>query len=298
MPKGHTPPLSAYLALCKPRVVALMLVTTLVGMLLAIPKQPSAMMTWQAWQSIFCGIIGIAFAASCGAVVNHVVDRKLDARMARTGRRPIPTGQVTPRQACRLACLLGVVGLVILIAFVNTLTALFTLASLVGYAVVYTVFLKHATPQNIVIGGLAGAMPPLLGWIAVTNHVDANALLLVLIIFTWTPAHFWALAIYRCDDYAKAQVPMLPVTHGIPFTKRYVLLYTVLLMAVTLLPFAINMNGYLYLVGASLLGVGFLYWAVRLYRCDEPYVALRTFHYSIVYLFLLFIVMLLDHYLV
>ena len=288
---------NAYLTLCKPRVVALMLVTAFVGMLLAIPSQSSAIATWQAWESIFFGMLGIAFASSCGAVVNHVIDRQLDARMARTGRRPIPTGQVTPQQACKLACVLGVAGLVILIAFVNTLTAWFTLASLVGYAIVYTVFLKHATPQNIVIGGLAGAMPPLLGWLAVTNHIDAGALLLVLIIFTWTPPHFWALAIYRRDDYAKAGVPMLPVTHGIPFTKRYVLLYTVLLVAVTLLPFVIGMNGYLYLFGAVLLGVGFLYWAIRLYCSTQPAVALRTFHYSIIYLFLLFIIMLMDHFL-
>ncbi len=278
-----------YFELCKPRVVMLMLLTAIVGMLLATPD-------WVSWQVLLFGTLGIALGASSGAVLNHLVDRHIDAKMKRTQRRPIAEGRISPIHALAFAVILGFISMVILITYVNALTAILTLFALIGYAIIYTVFLKRATPQNIVIGGLAGAMPPLLGWTAVTGQLDYGALLLVLIIFAWTPPHFWALAIYRHEDYAKANIPMLPVTHGIPFTKLQVMLYTLLLVAVTLLPFVVDMCGMIYFVGAVLLDLGFVYHAYRLLRSPEPKMAMKTFNYSILYLMLLFILLLVDHY--
>ena len=283
--------LANYLELCKPRVVALMLITVAVGMLLAKP----GLLTWQVF--VF-GMLGIALTASAGAVINHLADRHIDAVMARTHRRPIPAGHIEPWKAWTFATILGATGLIILLSFVNLLTAILTLSALIIYAFIYTLYLKRATPQNIVIGGLAGAMPPLLGWIAVTGRVDASALLLALIVYAWTPPHFWALSIYRYNDYAKAKIPMLPVTHGIPLTKLFILLYVFLLSAITFLPFVIAMNGWIYLCGASLLNARFIYWAWRLKNNDDPSIGLKTFRYSIIYLFALFMIMLLDHYII
>jgi protoheme IX farnesyltransferase len=280
----------AYLELCKPKVVLLMLLTTLVGMQLAAPGLV-------AWPVLCWGLFGIACMGGAAAGINHLLDRQIDALMARTQRRPIAQGKITPRQAVIFVCVLACLGFAVLITQVNAVTAWLTLATLVGYAGVYTVFLKRATPQNIVIGGLAGAVPPLLGWTAVTGFISAESLLLVLIIFIWTPPHFWALAIYRREDYAKVNIPMLPVTHGVPYTKLHILLYTALLFAISLLPFVIGMSHWLYLLGAIVLGGRFLQWAWRLYQSDEPRVALQMFRFSIVYLMLLFMIMLLDHYL-
>lgn len=280
----------AYLELCKPRVVYLMLITAVVGMCLAAPgKVPLSILIF--------GTLGIGFAAGSAAVVNHLIDRKIDAIMFRTERRPLPTGKVSPQQALIFAAIMGSIGLFMLLVWVNALTAVLTFATLLGYAVVYTVFLKHATPQNIVIGGLAGAMPPLLGWTAVTNTVDPYSLMLVLLIFIWTPPHFWALAIHRYDDYSKAKVPMMPVTHGIPHTKLQILLYTILLGVASILPYLIGMSGLIYLVGAMILEAGFLYYSVRLYRETKPSgTAFKTFLFSIYYLMGLFVVLLVDHY--
>ncbi len=285
----QNPPWRAYYELCKPRVVALMLITTIVGMLLATPGLVP-------WQILLFGNLGIGLAACAGAVINHLVDRHIDAMMYRTQNRPLPSGKVSPIIALAFAMILAILGLGCLMIFVNTLTALLTFFSLVGYALIYTVFLKRATPQNIVIGGLAGAAPPLLGWTAVTGSLDYGALLLVLIIFTWTPPHFWALAIYRVEDYTKAKIPMLPVTHGVEFTKLNVVLYTCLLFAVSLLPFAVGMSSWIYLIGAVLLGGRFLYWAIKLKISADPKVAMQTFRFSIVYLMLMFIILLVDHY--
>jgi protoheme IX farnesyltransferase len=282
-------PWRAYYELCKPRVVALMLITTVVGMLLATPGMVP-------WSILIFGNIGIGLTAAAGAVTNHLVDRRIDAIMRRTQGRPIPSGKISLPIAISFAILLATVGLTLLIVFVNTLTALLTFLSLLGYALIYTVFLKRATPQNIVIGGLAGAAPPLLGWTAVTNHLDYGGLLLVLIIFIWTPPHFWALAIYRVEEYAKAHIPMLPVTHGIAFTKLNILLYTILLLVISVLPYVVAMSGIIYLVGALILGGIFLYWAIRLKITNDPKVAMKTFSYSIIYLMLLFVVLLVDHY--
>ncbi len=279
-----------YLELTKPKVVVLMLITSLVGMFLATRAGVS-------WTVLVFGNLGIALCAGAAAAVNHVVDRRIDALMARTHKRPVTTGRVSPGAALGFALLLALLGQALLLVFTNPLTAWLTLASLLGYAVLYTGFLKRATPQNIVIGGLAGAAPPLLGWVAVSGHVSAEALLLVLIIFAWTPPHFWALAIHRKAEYAKADIPMLPVTHGEHYTKVHILLYTLILLAVSLLPFAIHMSGPLYLVSALLLGGRFLFWAWALYRDSRPHAAIKTFKYSIAYLFLLFIALLLDHYL-
>ncbi|GIX31678.1 MAG: protoheme IX farnesyltransferase 1 [Porticoccaceae bacterium] len=278
-----------YLELTKPRVVALMLLTTLVGMFLAVPGMVPL-------DILFFGNLGIALCAGAAAAVNHLVDRHIDARMARTRNRPVATGRIPASRVLAFAALLGGAGMAILFAFVNPLTAWLTAASLVGYAVIYTLFLKHATPQNIVIGGLAGAAPPLLGWTAVTGEIHPYALLLVLIIFAWTPPHFWALAIHRQEEYARAGVPMLPVTHGDRFTRLQILLYTLLLCAVSLLPFATGMFGWIYLAGAVALGGGFLYWAVVLYRGRRADAGLETFRYSIIYLMALFLAMLADHY--
>jgi protoheme IX farnesyltransferase len=279
-----------YLELTKPKVLVLMLITSLVGMFLATRAGV-------AWPVLLFGNLGIACCAGAAAVVNHVVDRRIDSLMARTHKRPMAEGRVTPAAALSFALLMAVAGQALLLAFTNPLTAWLTLGSLLGYAVVYTGFLKRATPQNIVIGGLAGAAPPLLGWVAVTGHVSAEPLLLVLIIFAWTPPHFWALAIHRKAEYAKADIPMLPVTHGEQYTKVHILLYTFALLAVSLLPFVIRMSGLLYLACALALGLRFLFWAWVLYRGYRPHAAINTFKYSIWYLFLLFIALLLDHYL-
>lgn len=278
-----------YLELCKPRVVALMLLTSLIGMLLAVPGMVP-------FHILFWGNLGIALCAGSAATINHLVDRGIDQKMQRTVNRPVAKGRVEPMNALIFALIIGVLGMAILLVFINALTAWLTLASLLGYALVYTLFLKRATPQNIVIGGIAGAAPPLLGWTAVTNNVDAYGLLLVLIIFAWTPPHFWALAVHRKDDYAKADIPMLPVTHGERYTKIHILLYTVIMVIVTLLPYVIGMFGWLYLIGASLLGCGFLYWSIVLLFDKHPNAAMETFKYSIIYLMALFVVMLLDHY--
>jgi protoheme IX farnesyltransferase len=249
------------------------------------------------WQILLFGNLGIALCASSAAAVNHLVDRRIDLIMARTHNRPVAQGRVDTAHAIVFALILGIAGMAMLILLINQLTAWLTLASLLGYAVVYTMWLKRATPQNIVIGGLAGAAPPLLGWTAVTGSIDGHGLLLVLIIFAWTPPHFWALAVHRRDDYAKADIPMLPVTHGIRYTKIHTLLYTLILFAVTLMPYATHMSGPLYLIGAITLGIGFLYWAIVMLIGKNPDAAMQTFRYSIVYLMALFVIMLLDHYL-
>ncbi|ALE90490.1 heme o synthase [Pseudomonas versuta] len=280
-----------YLELTKPRVVVMMLLTSLVGMFLATRAGVP-------WTVLVFGNLGIGLCAGGAAAVNHVVDRRIDAVMARTHKRPLAEGRVSPLAALSFALLLSVSGLALLLVFTNALAAWLTLASLLGYAIIYTGFLKRATPQNIVIGGLAGAAPPLLGWVAVTGHVTAEPLLLVLIIFAWTPPHFWALAIHRKEEYAKAKIPMLPVTHGEHYTKVHILLYTFALLAVSLLPFVIHMSGLLYLACALGLGARFLRWAWVLYRGAAPHAAINTFKYSIYYLFLLFIALLVDHYLV
>ncbi|MGO1462410.1 MAG: heme o synthase [Oleiphilaceae bacterium] len=278
-----------YLELTKPNVVALMILTSVIGMLLATSGLPDlGVLIW--------GNMGIAFLAGAAAVVNHVVDQKIDTVMARTRKRPVATGKISAVEAITFATLLASVGMFVLMWQVNHLTAWLTLASLVGYAGVYTLFLKRATPQNITIGGLAGAMPPLLGWTAVTGQVEGHALLLVLIIFAWTPPHFWALAIHRKEEYAKAGIPMLPVTHGNKFTELHILLYTLMLLAVSLLPFVTGMSGWIYLAGALVLGLRFLHYAIRLLKGDDRRVALNTFKYSITYLMALFVVLLVDHY--
>lgn len=279
-----------YIELCKPRVVLLMLLTVVVGMYLATPG-------WINLSLVGITLIGIGLCAGSAAAINHLVDRHIDSIMARTKKRPVAHGRVSVGQALWFAVIIGVLGLSLLVVFVNKLTALLTFVTLIGYAGVYTGYLKRATPQNIVIGGLAGAAPPLLGWTAVTNQLDPQALLLVLIIFTWTPPHFWALAIYRFEEYKHAQIPMLPVTHGIQFTKLNVYLYTVLLLVVSVLPFVVGMSGLLYLTGSLILGGRFLYWAHKLYRTDKPVVAMQTFRFSIVYLMFLFVFLLIDHYL-
>lgn len=279
-----------YYQLCKPNVVLLMLLTAAVGMFMATPGMVPL-------DVLVLGNLGIALCAGSAAAVNHLVDRRIDLVMARTRHRPVAQGRVDARHASLFALVLGVTGMAILLAWVNALTAWLTLASLLGYAVIYTLFLKRATPQNIVIGGLAGAAPPLLGWTAVTNQIDGHALLLVLIIFAWTPPHFWALAIHRREEYAKADIPMLPVTHGVRYTQLHTLLYTLILFAVSLLPFATGLSGPLYLLAAIMLGLGFLYWAIAMMRNRNPQAPMETFKYSIVYLMALFTIMLADHYL-
>ncbi len=278
-----------YYTLTKPRVVQLLVFTAVVGMFLATPE-------FVPWDVLIFGSLGIGLAASSGAVVNHVLDQRIDAQMTRTRERPLPTGRVGEREAFLFALVLGVTGLTMLTLLINPLTAFLTFISLIGYAVIYTVFLKRATPQNIVIGGAAGAAPPILGWAAVTNEASGYALLLFLIIFTWTPPHFWALAIARKDDYEKARIPMLPVTHGIEATKSFVLAYTILLVIVSVLPFFMGMSGMQYLLGAILLGCGFLYYALCLKLGDQDNIAMKTFGYSITYLMALFSFLLVDHY--
>jgi protoheme IX farnesyltransferase len=280
-----------YLEMTKPRVVLLMLLCALVGMFLAVPGMvPLDVMVF--------GLVGIALVAGSAAVVNHIADAQIDARMARTRKRPVATGRIDTRSGMVFSALTGVAGMLILYFGVNPLTAWLNLASWVGYGLIYTLFLKRATPQNIVIGGLFGAAPPLFGWAAVTNSIEPGALLLVLIIFAWTPPHFWALALDRKADYESADVPMLPVTHGDAYTRWHILFYTLILFAGSLLPFVIGMSGLLYLAGAMALGVGFLYWAVVLLLNRNPKAPIETFKYSILYLALLFVVLLVDHYLV
>ena len=280
-----------YLELTKPKVVLLMILTSVIGMFMAVPGMVP-------WPVLVFGNLGIALCAGSAAAVNHLVDQRIDTAMARTRNRPLVQGRVGSTQAALFALVLGLAGMSMLLTWANALTAWLTLASLLGYAVIYTLFLKRATPQNIVIGGLAGAAPPLLGWTAVTGEIHGHGLLLVLIIFAWTPPHFWALAIHRRDEYALVDMPMLPVTHGVAFTKLHILLYTIMMFAVTLLPFATRMSGPLYLLGAVVLGGGFLYWAAVLMWGNNARAPMETFRYSIVYLMALFVVMLLDHYLV
>jgi protoheme IX farnesyltransferase len=279
-----------YYELGKPKVVALIVFTAVVGMFLSVPGMPP-------WPALLWGTLGIGLAASSAAAINHVVDRRFDEKMARTMRRPIPTGHVTERQALAYAAVLGVVSMLILWLRVNPLTAVLTFLSLIGYAFLYTVWLKHVTPQNIVIGGAAGAAPPVLGWTAVTGSADPYSLLLFLIIFAWTPPHFWALAIARRADYAKAGIPMLPVAYGVEFTQLHILLYTIILFIVTLLPYLTGMSGVLYLVVAIVLGVIFTRHAIALRRPDAPgHLPMHVFRYSINYLMLLFAALLVDHY--
>ena len=283
-----------YWELTKPRVVALIVFTVLVGMFLAVPGLPPLR------ESVF-GLLGIWLAAASAAAINHLIDQRIDKLMARTSNRPLATGALKPAQVLAFAVFLGAASMTILIALVNPLTAALTFASLIGYAIVYTGFLKRATPQNIVIGGIAGAAPPLLGWAAVTGmHGEwdwAHALLLVLIIFVWTPPHFWALAIFRRADYARALIPMLPVTHGVTYTRWQILLYTVLLLVVTILPWVAGMSGIFYLGGALVLGAVFVWYAWKLLDPPDELFAMRVFNYSVVYLMALFAFLLVDHWL-
>jgi heme o synthase len=283
------PRLQQYFALTKPRVVSLIVFTAVIGMFLAVPG-------WVPLQPLLAGTIGIGLVAGAAAVINCLVEQKLDALMARTRGRPLPLGQIHSGEALVVALAIGGLGMWMLYALVNPLTAWLTFATFVGYAVIYTVILKPATPQNIVIGGASGAMPPVLGWAAVTGDVTPDALLLFLIIFAWTPPHFWALALYRTQEYAKAGLPMLPVTHGARFTRLHVLLYTVILVAVTLLPFASRMSGWIYLVSALALGGVFLRYAWALWVDYSDALARRTFRWSIWYLTALFAALLVDHY--
>ncbi|WP_150047854.1 MULTISPECIES: heme o synthase [Methylomonas] len=278
-----------YYELCKPRVVALIVFTAIVGMLLAVPGFPPL-------GNFVYGTLGIALAAASAAAINHFIDRKADAQMARTKHRPLPSGELSSKHVLIFAGVIGTLAMALLIVKINALTAFLTFLSLIGYAVIYTVYLKKMTPQNIVIGGIAGAAPPLLGWTAITGQIHPHALLLVLIIFVWTPPHFWALAIARRDEYAKVAIPMLPVTHGVEFTRLQILLYTILLLISTLLPYLTGMSGLLYLLAAISLSIGFLYFAVQLIRKKDDKTAMRTFGYSIIYLMLIFAALLIDHY--
>ena len=287
-----SPSIKDLLALCKLKVVSLILLTAVVGMLLAVPYVPNLLL-------IVIASIGISLSAMSAAVFNHIIDEKIDLQMSRTDRRPLPKGKVTRNQALVWGLFLGLVGIALLFFFVNALTAVLTFLSLIGYAVFYTMYLKHATPQNIVIGGAAGAAPPVLGWTSVAGSQGIEyALLLFLIVFIWTPPHFWALAIHRRDEYKKAQVPMLPVTHGLEFTRVQILLYTVLLFLVTLLPYLTGMSGVIYLISAATLGVLFLGYSVKIFlEPDNPKIAFKTFKYSVNYLMVLFVSLLVDHYL-
>jgi protoheme IX farnesyltransferase len=278
-----------YLELCKPRVVVLIVFTAVVGMFLAVPGWPPLI-------PLLTGTLGIGLAASSAAAINHLLDHRIDAKMARTKRRPLASGKLTERNVLVFAMTLGVLSMAILVLWVNALTAVLTFLSLIGYAIVYTVWLKRATPQNIVIGGAAGAAPPVLGWTAVTGSLDPQALLLFLIIFVWTPPHFWALAIYRKDEYALVDIPMLPVTHGTSFTRLQILLYTVLLVIVTTLPFLTRMSGIVYLAGVSVLNLGFLWYALRMMVSKDILLPMYTFAFSITYLMVLFMFLLVDHY--
>ncbi|MDG2364108.1 MAG: heme o synthase [Methylococcaceae bacterium] len=278
-----------YLALCKPKVVALIIFTAVVGMFLASPGFPPL-------QPLLFGTLGIGLAAASAAAINHFLDQKADAKMARTQGRPLPQGDMSAQNVISFAISLGVIAMLILVLWVNYLTATLTFLSLIGYAIVYTVYLKHATPQNIVIGGAAGAAPPVLGWCAVTDTIHPYALLLFLIIFIWTPPHFWALAIAKREEYAKASIPMLPVTHGAEYTRLQVLLYTILLLIVTLLPYLTGMSGLIYLATVIPLNLGFLYFAIQMIITKEDRIAMKTFGFSIIYLTGIFSTLLIDHY--
>ena len=277
-----------FLELTKPRVVALMLITAVIGMCMAVPD-------FVPWQPLVLGNIGIAFCAGAAAAINHVVDERIDQKMSRTTNRPVAQGRVSQSEAIAFAAVLAFLGAALLAITINVLTAVLTVASLVGYAFIYTMFLKRATPQNIVIGGLAGAAPPLLGWTAVTGEIHAHGLLLVLIIFAWTPPHFWALAIHRKEEYAAVGIPMLPVTHGNRFTALHILLYTILMFLITLLPYITLLSGWIYAIAATLLGLRFLYWSIEILREKNPDAPMATFKFSITYLMVLFIAMLADH---
>ena len=287
-----SPSIKDLLALCKLKVVSLILLTAVVGMLLAVPYVPNLLL-------VVVASIGISLSAMSAAVFNHIIDEKIDLQMSRTDRRPLPKGKVTRNQALIWGLFLGLIGIGLLFFFVNTLTAVLTFFSLIGYAVFYTMYLKHATPQNIVIGGAAGATPPVLGWTSIAGSQGIEyALLLFLIVFIWTPPHFWALAIHRRDEYKKAEVPMLPVTHGLEFTRVQILLYTVLLLLVTLLPYLTGMSGVIYLISAATLGVLFLGYSIKIFlEPDNPRIAFKTFKYSVNYLMVLFVALLIDHYL-
>lgn len=278
-----------YLELCKPRVVALLVFTANVGMLLAVPGMPPIAL-------FIYATLGIGLASASAAAINHFIDQKADAQMARTQNRPLPQGDLNSKNVLIFAAMLGITAMLILVFLVNILTAVLTFVSLIGYAIIYTVYLKRMTPQNIVIGGAAGAAPPLLGWCAMTGEVHPYALLLFLLIFVWTPPHFWALAIARRDEYAKVNIPMLPVTHGTEFTRLHILFYTILLFIVTLLPYLTGMSGLIYLIPSALLSLGFIYFAIKMMLTKEDKTAMQTFAYSIVYLMLLFAVLLFDHY--
>lgn len=280
---------SSFFALCKPRVTALIVFTAIIGMFLATPGMVPL-------QILLAGTIGIAMASGAAAAFNHLVEQKIDAKMARTRGRPLPTGKINSKQTFVFATIVALVGLSTLYFFVNPLTMWLTFATFLGYAVVYTIFLKPATPLNIVIGGLSGAMPPALGWAAVTGVVSAEAWILVLIIFAWTPPHFWALALYRREEYAKSGLPMLPVTHGEMYTRLHILLYTIILVAVTLIPFAMRMSGIIYLVSVLILDAIFMGYAIKLYKTYSDELAKSTFNYSILYLMLLFLALVIDHY--
>ena len=280
-----------YLVLCKPRVVVLIVFTAVVGMFLAVPGWPPLIAS-------LAGTLGIGLAASSAAAINHLLDRRIDAKMKRTKHRPLASGQLTERNVLIFALLLGLLAMVILVTGTNTLTAILTFMSLIGYAIVYTAWLKRATPQNIVIGGAAGAAPPVLGWTAVTGSLDPQALLLFLIIFVWTPPHFWALAIYRKEEYALVDIPMLPVTHGAAYTRLQILLYTILLVIVTTLPYLTGMSGLVYLAGVTVLNAGFMWYALRMMRSKDILLPMHTFAFSITYLMVLFIFLLADHYVI
>jgi heme o synthase len=289
-PFGTKAELSSFFALCKPRVTALIVFTAIIGMFLATPGMVPL-------HILIPATIGIAMASGAAAAFNHLVEQKIDAKMARTRGRPLPTGQINSKQTFIFATVVALVGLSILYFLVNPLTMWLTFATFIGYAVIYTIFLKPATPLNIVIGGLSGAMPPALGWAAVTGAVSAEAWILVLIIFAWTPPHFWALALYRREEYAKSGLPMLPVTHGEMYTRLHILLYTIILVAVTLIPFAMRMSGMIYLVSVLLLDIVFMMYAIKLYRHYSDALSKTTFKYSILYLMLLFFALVVDHYL-
>jgi len=278
-----------YYELCKPNVVLMMLLCALVGIILASD-------TLLPLIEILVPLVGIGLCSGSAAAINQIIDREADAEMARTDKRPIPQGEISVTNASIFAFVIGLLGVLILVYFVNSLTAILTIFALGGYAFIYTIFLKRATPQNIVIGGLAGAAPPLLGWASVTNTIEPNALILVLIIFIWTPPHFWALAIYRKDDYAKQSIPMLPVTHGVAFTKLQIVLYTIILFLVSLFPYIVLMSGALYLISAIILSSLFLFYSIRLYLSDDDKYAMQTFWYSIYYIFLIFIALIIDHF--
>ena len=278
-----------YFELTKPKVVTLIVFTAIVGMFLAVPDWPGA-------SALLFGTLGIGLAASSAAVINHVLDARIDAQMSRTRARPLPQGKVSAVQALTFAAVLCVISMSILTILVNLLTAVLTFASLIGYAIIYTIYLKRSTPQNIVVGGAAGAAPPVLGWAAVTGEVHADALLLFLIVFVWTPPHFWSLAIAKRDDYAKVSIPMLPVTHGVQLTQLFILLYTILLVLITILPYSSGMSGVIYLATALILGAIFLSYAIRLRKDTGTELPMRVFRYSINYLMILFAALLVDHY--